>query len=60
MKALIFTSTIFACETARATGYGNPVEAPSGGGASLLALAAVILLPLAGHATWHAYRELVR
>ena len=42
MKALIFTSTIFACETARATGYGNPVEAPSGGGASLLALAAVV------------------
>lgn len=42
MKALIFTSTIFACETARATGYGNPIDPPSGGGVSLLALAAVV------------------
>lgn len=43
MKALIFTSTIFACETARATGYGNPIEASSGGGGiSLLVLMAVV------------------
>lgn len=42
MKAIVFAVvTLFATHT-QAAGYGNPIDAPGGGGVSLIALAAVI------------------
>ena len=42
MKAIVFAVVTLFAAHAQAAGYGNPMDSPSGAGASLIALAAVI------------------
>ena len=42
MKALIVAAAMLCTAHSQAARYGNPIDAPSGGGVSLIALAAVI------------------
>lgn len=42
MKALIVAAAMLCAAHAQAAGYGNPIDAPGGGGVSLILLAAVV------------------